>query len=149
LNHWGRSGVFSECPFRNGRQEIQTLDQLDTMCYRSYSINPGSKARMIEGAITANVRVPAGSPWFDGHFPGFAVLPGVAQLAIVAGVLEEALDVRVRVTDVSRVRFKTAVLPDQLLEVRITAKENDPLTYGFRLVKEQELVCSGWLRVRA
>ena len=117
------------------------------MCYRSYSINPGSKARIIDGAISARVRVPAGSSWFDGHFPGFAVLPGVAQLAIVAGVLEEALESRVRVTDMSRVRFKTAVLPDQVLEVRLTPKESDPLTYGFRLLKEQELVCSGWLTV--
>jgi 3-hydroxyacyl-[acyl-carrier-protein] dehydratase len=119
------------------------------MCYRSYSINPDSKARMIDGAITAKVRVPDGSPWFDGHFPGFALLPGVAQLAIVAGVLEEALETRVRVTDVSRVRFKAAVLPDQVLEVRITSKESDPRTYGFRLLKGQELVCSGWLRIRA
>jgi 3-hydroxyacyl-[acyl-carrier-protein] dehydratase len=117
------------------------------MCYRSYSIDPVSKARMIDGAITAKVRVPAGSLWFDGHFPEIAVLPGVAQLAIVAGVLEEALEARVRVTDVSRVRFKAAVLPDQVLEVRIVPKEVDSRTYGFRLLKEQELVCSGWLAV--
>jgi 3-hydroxyacyl-[acyl-carrier-protein] dehydratase len=126
----------------------QTLDQLHTMCYRSYSIDPNSKARMLDGAIATRVRVPAGSSWFDGHFPGFAVLPGVAQLAMVAGVLEEALETRVRVTGVSRVRFKTAVLPDQVLEVRITPKEGDPRNYGFRLLRGQELVCSGWLRVR-
>jgi 3-hydroxyacyl-[acyl-carrier-protein] dehydratase len=119
------------------------------MCYRSYSIDPAGRARLIDGVIAARVRVPAGSAWFDGHFPGFAVLPGVAQLAIVAGVLEEALETRVRVADVSRVRFKTAVLPDQVLEVRITPKEGAPRTYGFRLLKEHELVCSGWLRVRA
>jgi 3-hydroxyacyl-[acyl-carrier-protein] dehydratase len=119
------------------------------MCYRSYSIDPGSKARMIDGAISARVRVPAGSLWFDGHFPEFAILPGVAQLAIVVGVLEEALETRVRVTGVSRVRFKMAVLPDQALEVRITAKESDSRTYGFRLLKERELVCSGFLTVAA
>lgn len=117
------------------------------MCYRSYSIDPAGRARLIDGIIAVRVRVPAGSSWFDGHFPEFAVLPGVAQLAIVAGVLEEALETRVRVTDVSRVRFKTAVLPDQVLEVRITPKEGAPRAYGFRLLKEQELVCSGWLKV--
>lgn len=117
------------------------------MCYKSYFIEPNNKTRMIDGAIVARVRVPVGDPWFDGHFPGFAILPGVAQLAIVAGVLEEALETRVRVTDVSRVRFKTAVLPDQALEVRITPRESDSRTYGFRLLREQELVCSGWLTV--
>jgi 3-hydroxyacyl-[acyl-carrier-protein] dehydratase len=119
------------------------------MCYMTNSIDPKSKARMIDGTIAAQVRVPAGAIWFDGHFPGFAVLPGVAQLAIVASVLEEALEIRVRVTDVSRVRFKLAVLPDQTLEVRITPKESDPRAYQFRLLKEQELVCSGMLRVAA
>jgi 3-hydroxyacyl-[acyl-carrier-protein] dehydratase len=119
------------------------------MCYTTYSIDPKSKARMIDGIIAARVRVPAGAIWFDGHFPGFAVLPGVAQLAIVAAVLEEALEIRVRVTDVSRVRFKLPVLPDQALEVRITPKESDPRTYQFRLLKGQELVCGGWLKVAA
>jgi 3-hydroxyacyl-[acyl-carrier-protein] dehydratase len=117
------------------------------MCYRSYSIDPENKAHMIDDAIVAQVRVPAGSSWFDGHFPGFPVLPGIAQLAIVAGVLEEALETRVRVTEVSRVRFKMAVLPDQTIEVRITSRENDPGTYGFRLLLEQELVCSGNFKV--
>jgi hypothetical protein len=31
--------------------------------------------------------------------------------------------------------------------VRITPKESDSRSYGFRLLKEQELVCSGWLTV--
>ena len=123
---------------------IQTLDQSNTMCYRTISID---KVRDIDGAISAQVRVPADSIWFDGHFPGTAVLPGVAQLAIVVAVLEGVLGTRLRVTEVSRVRFKLAILPAQTMEVRITPKENDPETYGFRLLKGQELACSGFLKV--
>ena len=117
------------------------------MCYTTYFVEQKSKARIIDGTIVAQVRVPAGSIWFDGHFPGSPVLPGVAQLAFVAAVLEDALEARVRVTDVSRVRFKLAVLPDQVLEVRITPKESDPRAYQFRLLMGQELACTGCLRV--
>ena len=129
------------------RPVIQTLDQLLTMCYTTYSVEPKSKAQIIDGTIRARVRVAAGSIWFDGHFPGFPVLPGVAQLAMVVAVLEEALETRVRVIDVSRVRFKLAVLPGQELSVRITPKESDPRTYKFRLMKGQELACTGCLKV--
>jgi 3-hydroxyacyl-[acyl-carrier-protein] dehydratase len=114
------------------------------MCYRTISID---KARHIDGAITAQVRVPADSIWFDGHFPGMAVLPGVAQLAIVVAILESVLGTRLLVTDVSRVRFKLAILPAQTMEVRIASKEGDPKTYGFRLLRDQELACSGFIKV--
>jgi 3-hydroxyacyl-[acyl-carrier-protein] dehydratase len=128
---------------------IQILDQLHAMCYRTISIDRVTTARLVDGTIKARVRVPADSIWFDGHFPGAALLPGVAQLAIVAAILEEALGTRVRITDVSRVRFKTAIMPDQTMEVQITSKESDPRTYGFRLLKGQELACSGFLKVAA
>jgi hypothetical protein len=40
-----------------------------------------------------------------------------------------------------------AVLPGQELSVRITPKESDPRTYKFRLMKGQELACTGCLKV--
>jgi 3-hydroxyacyl-[acyl-carrier-protein] dehydratase len=130
-------------------QVIQILDQLHAMCYRTISIDRVTKAQLVDGTITARVRVPADSVWFDGHFPGAALLPGVAQLAIVTAVLEEALGTRVRVTEVSRVRFKLAIMPAQTMEVQITSKESDPWTYRFRLLKGQDLACSGFLKVAA
>jgi 3-hydroxyacyl-[acyl-carrier-protein] dehydratase len=117
------------------------------MCYRTISIDQETKARFVDGTISAQVQVPADSIWFDGHFPGLAVLPGVAQLAIVVAILEEALGTRLRVTGVSRVRFKSAIMPAQTMEVQITSKESAPGTYVFRLLKGQELACSGFLRV--
>ena len=119
------------------------------MCYTTKSADLKSKIQLVDGVITACVQVPADSIWFDGHFPEIAVLPGVAQLAIVAGVLGEALGKQVRIREVSRARFKQAILPGDAIEVQIRPKENDTRSYGFRLLKGQELACSGFITVAA
>jgi 3-hydroxyacyl-[acyl-carrier-protein] dehydratase len=124
---------------------IQTLDQSDTMCYMSRFVDLESKIQNVDGTITACVKVPGDSIWFDGHFPEIAVLPGVAQLFIVAEVLGEAIERQVRIRGVNRVRFKQAIMPGELIEVQIRPKENDTLNYGFRLFKCQELACSGFI----
>jgi len=119
------------------------------MCYTTKSIDDITGIRHVDGKITAQIRVPAGAVWFDGHFPGIAVLPGVAQLAIIAEVLGKILEKPIRVTNVSRVRFKQAIMPDELIDVQITPRENDLLTCGFRLLKGNELACSGFLKAVA
>jgi len=106
-----------------------------------------SDLRKVDGTITAQVQVPADAVWFDGHFPGNAILPGVAQLAAVVQVISKALDRPVGVTHVSRVRFKQAILPSECIDVQITPKEDSLLSCGFRLLKGPELVCSGFLKL--
>jgi 3-hydroxymyristoyl/3-hydroxydecanoyl-(acyl carrier protein) dehydratase len=74
------------------------------------------------------------------------ILPGVAQLALVVDLLEKALGYRVRVTEVSRVRFKQAIRPGETVTVHITPKE-DPLSFGFYIESGPEPVCSGNIRI--
>lgn len=119
------------------------------MCYTTKSIDYVTGIRNVDGMITARIRVPADAVWFDGHFPGAALLPGVAQLAIIVNVLSKFLEKPIRVTNVSRVRFKQAIMPAELIDVQITPKENDLLSCAFRLLKGNELACSGFLKVAA
>ena len=119
------------------------------MCYTTKSIDHITQIQQVDGTITAQIQVPADSIWFDGHFPEIAVLPGVAQLAVVADVLGKFLAKPVRVTNVSRVRFKQAIGPSELIDVQVTPKDNDFLNCSFRLMKAGELVCSGFLKVTA
>lgn len=102
---------------------------------------------MANGTITASIEVPSDSVWFDGHFPGAALLPGVAQIAMVVEILCKALGKPVSVTDVSRVRFKLAIKPGQRVDVEVTPRENNTPSWGFRLLKGSEVACSGFLRL--
>lgn len=106
-----------------------------------------SEIRNVDGMITAQVEVPADAVWFDGHFPGEPILPGVAQLAMVVHILGEAQDKTLAANNVRRVRFKQAIKPAERITVEITPKENKPLSCGFRLMKGTELACSGFINL--
>lgn len=100
------------------------------------------------GALGGDVRVPAQSPWFEGHFPGHPVLPGVAQLAMVFDVIQGALDAPVRVLEVGRVRFKQMILPEDHLRVWAEPRPGREGAYSFRITKQAEVVCSGTMIVK-
>ncbi len=117
------------------------------MCYTTQFIDIERKSHDTDGAIRAMVAVPAHSIWFDGHFPGVAVLPGVAQLAIIVQILGKALGKPLRVLEVNRVRFKQVIVPAEPIMVQITPKERAFRSYGFRLMKGGDLACSGFLKV--
>jgi 3-hydroxyacyl-[acyl-carrier-protein] dehydratase len=103
-----------------------------------------------EGRIlTAEVHVPPGSPWFDGHFPGAPVLPGIAQLGMVFDLIRHAFEGPIWVAEVSRVRFKQIILPDDRLSVSAEPRPGRIGTYAFRIAKGEDLVCSGTMVVEA
>jgi 3-hydroxymyristoyl/3-hydroxydecanoyl-(acyl carrier protein) dehydratase len=37
--------------------------------------------------LKATIAIPASGPWFEGHFPGRPILPGVAELALAIATL--------------------------------------------------------------
>ena len=74
--------------------------------------------------VTVEVRVPADARYFDGHFPGAPILPGVAQIIALS---EEPA--RVAWPDLGaavglrRVKFQQAIRPDDVLELRLVRQE--------------------------
>lgn len=65
-------------------------------------------------------------PYFQGHFPDFPVMPGVLQVealaqagAILALTLEENAGKIALLTSVDGFKFRRAVLPGDLLELRV------------------------------
>ena len=96
--------------------------------------------------ITAQIQVPADAVWFDGHFPGDPILPGVAQLSMVVDLLGDALGHPVTASQASRVRFKRAIRPAETMTVQITPKEN-PLVFGFRISCGEDQACNGNIKI--
>lgn len=81
-----------------------------------------------QDGITGRVVIPADLPTFDGHFPGRPILPGVAQLQLVLSLLEHALERRVLLKSIRRMKFSSTVPPDTVLSFRL-----EPDAAGTRL----------------
>lgn len=58
------------------------------------------------------LRAAASLPYFQGHFPGFPVLPGVVQLGWALAFAEQAFGMRFEVTGVRRLKFMRLIFPD-------------------------------------
>ena len=65
--------------------------------------------------MNVRIAVPEGGPLFDGHFPGTPILPGVAELIMIAGAL--APGGPSLLTGVRHVRFRGLVRPGDELDL--------------------------------
>jgi len=103
--------------------------------------------RSAENEISADIQVPPDSPWFDGHFPAEPILPGVAQIGLVFDVISKARNLDLSISSVRRVRFKHIVRPDDKLKIIAVPLKQEIGSYFFRILIQDETVCSGVLTV--
>jgi len=97
-----------------------------------------------QGEIRAQVMVNNDSPWFSGHFPDQPILPGIAQLKMVADLLARAGRPGQGIKRLNRVKFKKIVKPGERLEIQVAATATAGL-YSFRISHEAQDVCSGMM----
>ena len=102
--------------------------------------------------ITATASVSGGSAWYDGHFPGHPLLPGIAILALVEEAIlaaELAEGRAMRITGVSRVRFRLPVKPDEELTLKISRREGRvESNYLFTVSHAGEQTCTGAFKAK-
>jgi 3-hydroxymyristoyl/3-hydroxydecanoyl-(acyl carrier protein) dehydratase len=103
--------------------------------------------RSEENEISADVHVPPDSPWFDGHFPGEPILPGVAQIGMVFDAIRKARNRDLKRSSVRRVRFKRIIRPDDQLKIIAAPLKKEAGAYSFRILIQDEAVCSGVMTV--
>ena len=97
------------------------------------------------GTVAARVTTDIDSPWFDGHFPDDPILPGIAQLYMVADCIAAGGGQRMFLGNISRVKFRKIVRPGELLDILAT-RSNTKDHYTFRITSGDEEVCSGIMR---
>ena len=118
----------------------------DGIKINGYEIQPEPTSPEETGEITATVQVPADSIWFSGHFPTEPILPGIAQMAMVADVLQQNRPFSMKDVSFHRVRFKRITRPGDRIHIRIMPDKKTDGSYAFRLSVKDELACSGTLR---
>jgi 3-hydroxyacyl-[acyl-carrier-protein] dehydratase len=97
--------------------------------------------------ISADIHVRSDSPWFDGHFPAEPILPGVAQIGMVFDVIRKASTPDLKISSVRRVRFKRIIRPDDQLKIIAAPLKQEIGAYSFRILIQDETVCSGVMTV--
>ncbi len=105
------------------------------------------------GHVCARAVADEDTGWFEGHFPGQPILPGVGLLALVEQTLHAWATLRsgepITVRGLERVRFRAPVLPGAELFVEVRApREQDPVApvcYDFVVKTEEHAVCTGRL----
>jgi len=93
-----------------------------------------------ENTVTLKFSIPGTSPYFDGHFPEFPILPAVAQTELIVRFAARHLGTAVSPLEIKRVKFTNFIQPDTLLLLKLVKKEN---TVSFNLCStENEKVYS-------
>jgi 3-hydroxyacyl-[acyl-carrier-protein] dehydratase len=96
--------------------------------------------------FSAETTVTHDSLWFEGHFPGSPILPGIAQLALVSDMLRDHAARSggdINIVAIKRVRFRQFIKPGDPLQLTAEADAHDPSAYKFRVMVNGQVACNG------
>ena len=75
-------------------------------------------------AAHLRMTLPATLAWFQGHFPGEPILPGISQVHMAVLLSAEVLGWAPEGADLNRVKFKDIVRPGETLDLTLTARRD-------------------------
>lgn len=96
--------------------------------------------------LKATIDIPADGPWFEGHFPGKPVLPGVAELTLAIAALRQETGKPLPLRRVGFARLRHLVLPGDRLELSARESaglEGESARLRFDLKRDGMLVANG------
>ena len=92
-------------------------------------------------SLVAEMVFPPDGEWFAGHFSGFPVLPGVAQLFYLRRYARRAFADFPDAGLYRRIKFRRLVRPNE--RVRLEVVRKGPRAYSFTMSVEGSIVSSG------
>jgi 3-hydroxymyristoyl/3-hydroxydecanoyl-(acyl carrier protein) dehydratase len=92
-----------------------------------------------------DVHIPLDYPYFDGHFPGYPILPGAAQLSeLILPCVRRARPELRRLMQMSRLKFSGRIQPGDTISVALTLQPSSP-ALDFALWRGTTLCSAGSL----
>jgi uncharacterized membrane protein/acyl-CoA synthetase (AMP-forming)/AMP-acid ligase II len=88
------------------------------------SIDKVTVIEKAENSVSLEFSIPDSSPYFDGHFPEFPILPAVAQTELVARFASRYLGTGVGLSEIRRIKFTSLIRPGVPLLLKLVRKEN-------------------------
>ena len=95
--------------------------------------------------MSETLDIPVDEQWFEGHFPGRPILPGVSQLALVLDALARHRGQPVVLNGIGFARMRQPVVPGDRL--RLTADERPDGALRIALAREGTMVTNAELRL--
>jgi len=86
------------------------------------------KEKIIErtdNSVSLEFVIPDSSPYFDGHFPEFHLLPAVAQAELVIRFAARYLGTGITIAEIKRVKFTNFIRPGTSLLLKLTKNEKN------------------------
>ena len=99
-----------------------------------------------ENSVILEFSVPKTSPYFDGHFPGFSILPAVAQVELIIRSASEYLATGINILEMRRIKFTKFIRPNISLSLRLE-KKDETLSFKIFASGEEEVYSSGLILV--
>ena len=96
-------------------------------------MNKIREERIIEKAekyVSVEFSIPKSSDYFDGHFPGFPILPAVAQIDIVMHFASRYLETSTGLSEIKRIKFTSPIMPGVPVVLEIHKRGN---TVSFKI----------------
>jgi 3-hydroxymyristoyl/3-hydroxydecanoyl-(acyl carrier protein) dehydratase len=81
--------------------------------------------------VELELRVPPELAYFEGHFPGLPILPGVVQIDWSVRFARERLDLCGKFAAAENLKFLSIVRPDTRLTLALQAEKNTRLTFNY------------------
>ncbi len=104
-------------------------------------VSPTVKNLLVNGnALECDLLLGENDLCFEGHFPGFKVLPGVTQLHFVMLLAQEHLGVPATFSKIARLKFKSLVRPGQMPHLKMEKTET---ALNFSIVYEDKICAQG------
>ena len=99
-----------------------------------------------ENSAAVEFSVSETSPYFDGHFPGFSLLPAVAQVELVIRFASEYFETGIDILEMRRIKFTKFVRPNLPLRLELEKKDK---TVSFKLITPggQEVYSRGIIEI--
>jgi len=99
-----------------------------------------------ENSVALEFSIPDTSPYFDGHFPGFPVLPAVAQVDLVVRLASEHFGVNIGLSKINRVKFINIIRPGNPLLLFIEADKGN-IVFNFSSPGGETVYSSGTMTI--
>ena len=78
-----------------------------------------------ENSVTLEFSISGANPYYDGHFPGFPILPAVAQTELVLRFASRYLGTGIDVSEIRRIKFMNLVRPFIPLVLKLEKNEKN------------------------